>query len=124
MIENKVKNKLYVARFAKVSKLYKVLLFTKSPVYLVIVLCIILMIRRRRENWGEPDALNAKALAGIDVTVVEVIKVVDNTAKIAKSVLVCISKRTYEYLVECSVVIINRVNYGRKIGLIISKKAF
>ena len=71
------------------------------------------MVRGRGKDRREPDTLNAKVVAVIKVSVVEIIHTVDNTVKISDTVTVSVREGAYEYLVEGSVIIVGGVGERR-----------
>ena len=88
MVYRKIKNYLDVTLMAEVNKLLEILLFSKAPIYLIIIGRIVLMIRWRGEDRREPYTLDTKALTGVDITVVKIIKSLYDSADIAYSVAV------------------------------------
>ena len=64
-------------------------------------------------SGGMRQSLHAKALARVDITVVEIIKTVDHATQIAKGIAVRIGKRSNEYLIKRAVIVIDRILHRR-----------
>ena len=110
VVNRKVEYNFYVAFVEAVQQFFKVVFRAERTVDFVIIRCVILMVGRRREYRWKPDSLYAETFARIYVSVIEVIHSVDDTAQISRSVTVWIRKRTYEYLIEHALVVVNRIN--------------
>ena len=58
------------------------------------------MVGGRRKNGRKPNALNTQIFAGVDITVVEIIKTVDNAPQITDAIGIGIGKRAYKNLIK------------------------
>ena len=106
VVDGQVKDQPDVPLMAQGNQVLQILLRAEGGVDGVIICHVVFVIGGGLENRREPDALHAKAEAGVRVAVVEIIKAVDDPAQIADAVSVRIGEGADEDLVKHAAVVL------------------
>ena len=70
----------------------------------IVIHGVILVVRGGQENGIQPNTLNAQALAGIGIAVIEIVKSVDQSTQIADAIPVGVGKRAHKNLIKHPVI--------------------
>ena len=105
MVQGQGKDQLHIPFMAEGCQLLKVFLCSEDRIDPVIIRDIIFMIGRGQENRSQPDSLNAQAVPGSRIPVVQVIHPVDDSPQVTDTVPVGIGEGSHKNLIEHPVVV-------------------